>query len=75
MQARSQRGRAPEILAKYAYDSVEVPGTEVEMSPIGEQTVNLPTWIGSKGGKSNPVSGATLYPIGTALICVGAQPA
>ncbi|MFW6722406.1 hypothetical protein ACHZ98_20025 [Streptomyces sp. MAR4 CNY-716] len=36
----------PEMLAEYAYDSVEVPGTEIEMQPAGDRLkVNLPTWI------------------------------
>ncbi|MEO3767949.1 hypothetical protein [Streptomyces sp. B5E4] len=36
----------PEMLAEYAYDSVKVPGTEIEMQPADDRLkVNLPTWI------------------------------
>lgn len=36
----------PEMLAEYAYDSVEVPDTEIEMQPADDRLkVNLPTWI------------------------------
>jgi hypothetical protein len=36
---------SPKILAEYAYDELPVPGTEIEMAPTGESTVNLPTWV------------------------------
>ncbi|WP_328495799.1 hypothetical protein OHS59_25985 [Streptomyces sp. NBC_00414] len=32
-------------LAEYAYDKVEVPGTEIELKPEGRSTVNAPTWV------------------------------
>ncbi|WP_326798451.1 hypothetical protein OG946_26235 [Streptomyces sp. NBC_01808] len=36
----------PEMLAEYAYDSVKVPDTEIEMQPADDRLkVNLPTWI------------------------------
>jgi enoyl reductase len=35
----------PQVLAEYAYDELPVPGTEIEMRPTGESTVNLPTWV------------------------------
>ncbi|MFW6693906.1 hypothetical protein [Streptomyces sp. MAR4 CNX-425] len=36
----------PEMLAEYAYDSVKVPDTEIEMQPADDRLkVNLATWI------------------------------
>ncbi len=36
----------PEMLAEYAYDSIKVPDTEIEMQPADDRLkVNLPTWI------------------------------
>ncbi|MFH8468766.1 hypothetical protein [Streptomyces sp. NPDC017991] len=32
-------------LAEYAYDKVEVPGTEIELKPAARSTVNAPTWV------------------------------
>ncbi|WP_257155727.1 hypothetical protein [Streptomyces sp. Ru87] len=46
----------PEILAEYAYNSVKVPETRVEMNPDGDQTVNLPTWIWLDEAKFEPVT-------------------
>ncbi|KAB8170927.1 hypothetical protein FH609_001630 [Streptomyces sp. 3MP-14] len=34
-----------EVLAEYAYDEIGIPETEIELSPDGEQLVNLATWI------------------------------
>jgi hypothetical protein len=47
---------SPKILAEYAYSSVKVPDTKVEMSPNARQTVNLPTWVWLDKGKFEPVS-------------------
>ncbi|MEV0642011.1 hypothetical protein AB0I77_45230 [Streptomyces sp. NPDC050619] len=35
----------PDVLAAYAYDKINVPGTEVELKPAAKSTVNLPTWV------------------------------
>ncbi|MFJ2608840.1 hypothetical protein ACIO13_28245 [Streptomyces sp. NPDC087425] len=32
-------------LAEYAYNKVEVPGTEIELKPAAKSTVNVPTWV------------------------------
>ncbi|MDG9708085.1 hypothetical protein [Streptomyces sp. DH10] len=32
-------------LADYAYNKIEVPGTQVELRPQAKSTVNLPTWV------------------------------
>ncbi len=50
------RAISPEILAGLAYQQIKVPGTNVDMNPDGEQTVNLDTWIWSDDGKFKPVS-------------------
>ncbi|GHA54777.1 hypothetical protein GCM10010372_63510 [Streptomyces tauricus] len=34
-----------ETLAEYAYDKVEVPGTDIELKPAARSTVNAPTWV------------------------------
>jgi hypothetical protein len=34
-----------EILAEYAYDEIDIPETEIQLNPEGEQLVNVPTWI------------------------------
>jgi hypothetical protein len=34
-----------EMLAEYAYDEIDIPETEIEINPEGNQLVNLPTWI------------------------------
>ncbi|MEU6081004.1 hypothetical protein [Streptomyces sp. NPDC047108] len=46
---------SPKVLAEYAYDSIKVPDTEIEMSPEGKSTVNLPTWMWLDGAKFKPV--------------------
>lgn len=35
----------PKTLAEYAYNKVEVPETEIELTPEAKSTVNLPTWV------------------------------
>ncbi|MFJ8085049.1 hypothetical protein ACIQ6Y_31080 [Streptomyces sp. NPDC096205] len=47
---------SPKILAEYAYDELPVPGTEIEMAPTGESTVNLPTWIWLDKAKFRKIS-------------------
>jgi hypothetical protein len=32
-------------LAEYAYDEIDIPETEIEINPEGNQLVNLPTWV------------------------------
>ncbi|MER6108720.1 hypothetical protein [Streptomyces hirsutus] len=35
----------PDVLAAYAYDRIEVPGTRIELKPAARSIVNLPTWV------------------------------
>ncbi|WP_435809493.1 hypothetical protein [Streptomyces iakyrus] len=35
----------PDVLAGYAYDKINVPGTDIELKPAARSTVNLPTWV------------------------------
>lgn len=59
----AQKDKAPgvanaitsEVLAKYAYDSIRVPDTEVTLNPTTTQTVNLPTWAWLDKARFAPV--------------------
>ena len=46
----------PEVLAELAYAKIRVPGTKVNLSPAGIQTVNLNTWAWLSKGAVKPVS-------------------
>lgn len=46
----------PHMLAGLAYERMQVPETEAELRPAGEQTVNLPTWVWLDGAGIQPVS-------------------
>jgi hypothetical protein len=43
-----------EMLAEYAYDEIDIPETEIELSPSGDQIVNLPTWIWMQAADLEP---------------------
>ncbi|MBW1601167.1 hypothetical protein JJV70_03420 [Streptomyces sp. JJ66] len=47
---------SPEILAGLAYEQIQVPTTEFELSPADEQTVNLDTWVWSANADFAPVA-------------------
>ncbi|MFF3765765.1 hypothetical protein ACFYYR_16995 [Streptomyces sp. NPDC001922] len=54
------------VLAEYAYDSVRVPDTQIDMNPDGKQTVNVPTWIWLDRAKFKPIKVTASLP-GTGL--------
>ncbi|MFH8368634.1 hypothetical protein [Streptomyces sp. NPDC018031] len=47
---------SPEILAGLAYQQLQVPDTDITLSPNGQQTVNLPTWAWLDSSTFKPVS-------------------
>ncbi|MEK8171314.1 hypothetical protein NKH77_23310 [Streptomyces sp. M19] len=53
---RVENAISPEILAGLAYGRLQVPSTDVDMSPGGKQTVNLPTWVWLDNGRFRPIS-------------------
>lgn len=46
----------PKILAQLAYKQIRVPDTDVSLSPVAQQTVNLPTWAWLDAKTFKPVS-------------------
>ena len=46
----------PKVLAEYAYGSLPIPDTDVEINPKGKQTVNLKSWVWLDKAKFKPVT-------------------
>ncbi|MFG3253615.1 hypothetical protein [Streptomyces sp. NPDC048172] len=45
----------PKVLAEYAYGSLPIPDTDIELNPKGKQTVNLKSWVWLDKAKFKPV--------------------
>jgi enoyl reductase len=53
----------PEILARLAYAEIRVPGTDIELAPENNTTVNLPTWAWLDKATFKPVSVTASIPL------------
>ncbi|MFH8485403.1 hypothetical protein [Streptomyces longisporoflavus] len=69
---KDRNAPTPETLAAYAYNTIKVPDTEIELRPKKKSTVNLPTWVWLDKGTYKDVSvradlpGTGLYAVTTA---------